>query len=275
MYKKYLSVSIMMLAPMCANAGGDYTAAIQQLDAEIARLQAQNQAGLEELQECEKKVKGFKISGITTLSLTGVGIGVNIGEAVKLNKLEKQSSALDASIAEKQAEIQRQKAEAATAGSENGSAAAQTQGEAGPQPQTVKGFLLSKVDVNSPDDTDCEYWEFDDTQSKNAQYVKKKGDWAAVFEYGVITGVAKCSETSGEMFNLGNPQDNTGLYCWCQMTQLQKQGETDFLPAESGWVVRYDNVEDSKCPSECAELCGGEVRVNEDLRRLLFDSINE
>lgn len=273
MYRKYLSVSIMMLAPMCANAGGDYTAAIQQLDAEIARLQAQNQAGLEELQECEKKVKGFKISGITTLSLTGVGIGVNIGEAVKLNKLEKQSSALDASITEKQAEIQRKKEE--TAGSENGSAVAQTREEADPQTQTVKGFLLSKVDVNSPDGTDCEYWEFDDATSDTTQYVKKKGDWAAVFEYGVITGVAKCSATSGEKFNLGNPQDDTGLYCWCQMIQLQKQGETDFLPAESGWVVRYDDMKDSKCPSECAYLCGSEVRGNEDLRRLLFDSINE
>ncbi|MBP9999823.1 MAG: hypothetical protein KBT14_04010 [Proteobacteria bacterium] len=272
MYKKYLSVSIMMLAPMCANAGGDYTAAIQQLDAEIARLQAQNQAGLEELQECEKKVKGFKISGITTLSLTGVGIGVNIGEAVKLNKLEKQSSALDASITEKQAEIQRQREKVAATGPGDGSGAEQNQEEAGPQPQTVKEFLLSQVPVNGTDD---EYWNFEGGKSDNPQYVTKAGNWAAVFEYGVITGVAKCSETSGEMFNLGNPQDNTGLYCWCQMTQLKKTEGTSSLPAESGWVVRYDNVEDSKCPSECAELCGGEVRVNEDLRRLLFDSINE
>lgn len=283
MYKKYLSVSIMMLAPMCANAGGDYTAAIQQLDAEIARLQAQNQAGLEELQECEKKVKGFKISGITTLSLTGVGIGVNIGEAVKLNKLEQQSSALDTEISEKQAEIQKQKEEAKKTNPVSDSAQdLETKSEDDKQKladgalqsddnETVKEFLLLNKNIESGV---LEYIEFvGDSKSETTQYVTQAGDWAVEFSYGVIKGVARCSINSGTTDKVGKPSDTSGQYCWCQTTQFQKEGESGWQNATSAWVFDYDDGSPANCAQRCTYNCGYNVIGQFKFREALFESL--
>ena len=62
---------------------------IQMLDAQIEQLEHERAQKLADLQECEKKTKGFKIAGLSTLALTGVGVYANI----KLNeKLKKQSS---------------------------------------------------------------------------------------------------------------------------------------------------------------------------------------
>lgn len=296
MYKKYLSVSIMMLAPMCANAGGDYTAAIQQLDAEIARLQAQNQAGLEELQECEKKVKGFKISGITTLSLTGVGIGVNIGEAVKLNKLEKQSSALDASIAEKQrqkeeAERERQAAEQKQKEEAEGTNPVsdpaqdlETESEDDKQKladgasqiksddnKTVKEFLVLNKNIESGD---LEYIDFvGNSKSDTTQYVTQAGNWAVKFSYGVIKGVARCSITNGTTDKVGDPSDTSGQYCWCKTTQFQKEGESGWQNATSAWVFDYDDGSPANCAQRCTYNCGGNVIGHPEFRKALFESL--
>lgn len=294
MYKKYLSVSIMMLAPMCANAGGDYTAAIQQLDAEIARLQAQNQAGLEELSECEKKVKGFKISGITTLSLTGVGIGVNIGEAVKLNKLEQQSSALDTKISEKQAEIQKQKEEAKKTNPvsdltqdletkseddkhELADGASQIKHD---DNKTVKEFLLLNKNIESGD---LERIDFvGDSKSDTTQYVTQAGDWAVKFSYGVIKGVARCSITNGTTDKVGDPSDASGQYCWCKTTLFQKNGESNWQNATSAWVFDYDDGKTaqfyddgstSKCKESCTYNCAYNVIGHLKFREALFESL--
>ncbi|MCR4918164.1 MAG: hypothetical protein K5912_04475, partial [Alphaproteobacteria bacterium] len=54
---------------------------------EINRLIAEKQAKMAQLETCTKKVKGFKIAGISTIGLTTVGVGANIVMASKESQL--------------------------------------------------------------------------------------------------------------------------------------------------------------------------------------------
>ena len=58
---------------------------IQMLDAQIEKLEHERAKKLADLQECEKQTKGFKIAGLSTLALTGIGVYANIklSEALK------------------------------------------------------------------------------------------------------------------------------------------------------------------------------------------------
>ena len=94
----YVLFSIIILhLPMVASA--DY------LDVQISELTKQKQEKIKILEECQKSNKGFKIAGLTTLGVSAIGVGVNIGEAIKIKgqksdiaDKEKQLDALDSKI---------------------------------------------------------------------------------------------------------------------------------------------------------------------------------
>ena len=56
-------------------------------------LVKEKQELISELEKCQKNTKGFKIAGLATLGVSAIGIGVNIGEAVKINRLEDEVDA--------------------------------------------------------------------------------------------------------------------------------------------------------------------------------------
>ena len=62
---------------------------IQMLDAQIEQLEHERAQKLADLQDCEKKTKGFKIAGLSTLALTGVGVYADIKLSEKLKKQSK------------------------------------------------------------------------------------------------------------------------------------------------------------------------------------------
>ena len=75
------------------------------LDVQIAELTKQKQEKIKILEECQKSNKGFKIAGLTTLGVSTIGVGVNIGEAIMLKgqksdiaDKEKQLDELDSKI---------------------------------------------------------------------------------------------------------------------------------------------------------------------------------
>lgn len=84
---KKMFACVLALCPMIASA--DY------LDDKIASLTKEKLDKIAKLEECQKSTKGLKIAGITTLGVSAIGIGANIGEAVKLNKLEAQIGAAE------------------------------------------------------------------------------------------------------------------------------------------------------------------------------------
>ncbi|MBQ1997153.1 MAG: hypothetical protein II238_01755 [Alphaproteobacteria bacterium] len=75
------------------------------LDVQISELTRQKQEKIKILEECQKSNKGFKIAGLTTLGVSTIGVGVNIGEAIMLKgqksdiaDKEKQLDELDSKI---------------------------------------------------------------------------------------------------------------------------------------------------------------------------------
>ena len=85
---KKMFACVLVLCPMIASA--DY------LDDKIAFLTKEKQDKIAKLEECQKSTKGLKIAGITTLGVSAIGIGANIGEAVKLNKLDAEIGTAEA-----------------------------------------------------------------------------------------------------------------------------------------------------------------------------------
>lgn len=81
---KKLLFCVFVLLPQIACA--DDSIQSQMLDAQIEKLEQEYSEKLTALQKCEQETKGFKIAGITTLSLTGVGIYANVKLAEKLKK---------------------------------------------------------------------------------------------------------------------------------------------------------------------------------------------
>ena len=81
---KIVVVLVLVILPLAAKS--DDSMLNQMLDAQIANLEREYSEKMAILQQCERETKGFKIAGITTLSLTGVGIYANVKLADKLKK---------------------------------------------------------------------------------------------------------------------------------------------------------------------------------------------
>jgi hypothetical protein len=71
--KKIMTI-FLICVPLVSFADQTQEIRLQMLDSEIERLTHQRDSKYEELLNCEKSTKGFKIAGITTLVATGVGV---------------------------------------------------------------------------------------------------------------------------------------------------------------------------------------------------------
>ncbi|MDR3208733.1 MAG: hypothetical protein LBT45_02680 [Rickettsiales bacterium] len=95
---------IMAIAAIAANAAdlrADDAAdefQAQVLNREIAELRQKVLDESKTLDECAKKVKGFKIAGGVTLGLTAVGVGVNVYQAIGRNKTAKEITSVDSKL---------------------------------------------------------------------------------------------------------------------------------------------------------------------------------
>ena len=80
---------------------------------EIQRLIAEKQQKIATLEKCSKKVKGFKIAGISTIGLTAVGIAGNVALSNKREEVSNQLTTAKQTLAKQQAaaEEARKKAE--------------------------------------------------------------------------------------------------------------------------------------------------------------------
>ena len=81
---------------------------------QITKLIKEKQQKYAQLEECSKKVNGFKIAGISTLGLTAVGIGGNIALASKNKQLDKKingESGLRSQLTKEQEKLEKKNAE--------------------------------------------------------------------------------------------------------------------------------------------------------------------
>ncbi|MBO4746337.1 MAG: hypothetical protein J5613_04705, partial [Alphaproteobacteria bacterium] len=99
--------SIICLSALCVA----HDANAVNMTSQIQRLVREKQEKVSKLEECDGKRKGFMIAGISTIGLTAVGVGVNIAQASKSNKLTEQ-------IEEKNLELEKQQAKVVEINSE-------------------------------------------------------------------------------------------------------------------------------------------------------------
>lgn len=85
--KLKFALGVFALFPCIANADA--------LDDKIAELTHQKLDKIAQLEQCQKSTKGLKIAGITTLGISTIGIAANIGEAVKIKKLDDELSSIE------------------------------------------------------------------------------------------------------------------------------------------------------------------------------------
>ena len=113
-----------------------------------------------------------------------------------------------------------------------------------------------------------------DVAATNHTYNASAMTWAATFPYGIVSGTALCSITSGSYAVAGTPDESTsgGQYCWCKATAYTPNGSniTYENTSSSAWVFRYDFGSASECASGCAFRCGHDVRSYAGFRRAVF-----
>ena len=86
----YTSAICLMLVGTLEYANAAPQAKPVYMTSQIQRLLNEKQEKMSKLEECDGKRKGFMIAGISTLGLTAVGVGVNVAQASKSNKLSNQ-----------------------------------------------------------------------------------------------------------------------------------------------------------------------------------------
>lgn len=216
-----------------------------QMTAQIRRLLDQKEEKIKQLEACEGKKRGWMIAGISTIGLTAVGVGVNIAQASKSDKL---SSEID---------IQKQTLER----QQNRLAQIQQNNSAAPQNSTEKKEETETLDV-SVNGIGWGYYEIDGSDKDvDGCAVSNAGEWCVAFPNDVvIKGQAVCNDTPGTYADVSSSEqiNSNGPNCWCKMTQ----------PSGSHWVFRYSD--DSFCANTCAFDCAYNVQYSADFRGALF-----
>ena len=101
--KKIISF-VGLFAVMGAGVGDAHGVA---MSAQVRRLLQQKQEKIEQLEKCEGKKQGWMIAGISTIGLTAVGVGVNIAQASKSNRLSDEIEMEKSTLERHQNELNR------------------------------------------------------------------------------------------------------------------------------------------------------------------------
>lgn len=201
-----------------------------QMTAQIRRLLDQKEEKIKQLEACEGKKRGWMIAGISTIGLTAVGVGVNIAQASKSNKL---SSEID---------IQKQTLE-------------RQQNRLAQIQQNNTANTTNTTKEKNYYDIGLSYYEIDgETKVVDECEVSNPGEWCVVFPYdddAVIKGQAVCNNIPKT--SSSEQTDPDAQYCWCKMTQ----------PLDSRWV--FLRPYHGSCEHSCAHGCAYLTRHSADL----------
>lgn len=80
------------------------------MSAQVRRLLQEKQEKIEQLEKCEGKKQGWMIAGISTIGLTAVGVGVNIAQASKSNRLSDEIEMEKSTLEKQQNDIAKEQA---------------------------------------------------------------------------------------------------------------------------------------------------------------------
>lgn len=247
---------------------------------QIRNLLEEKEEKIKALEQCDGKRKGWMIAGISTIGLTAVGVGVNIAQSSKSNKLSDQIDNANQELQRHEThltQIQSQISE-----KERAKAEAEKAAREGTKKQ---GAAEDKTGNQSDDSDDAEYDHYiekglnseDNQQSERIgcfypingsgqpeHDCQNPGDWSVTFRGATVKGVAACSDLPGEYIELATDQakvdaaytptatkEPKGPYCYCKKT----------YPDDSSWVfygpteIYNEDIFTSYCASNCAYLC--------------------
>ncbi len=255
------------------------------MTSQIRELLEEKEEKIKQLEQCDGKRKGWMIAGISTIGLTAVGVGVNIAQANKSNKLSDQIDNANQELQRHEthltqiqnqiSEKEREKAEAEKAAREGtkkqGAAEDKTGNQSDDSEDAEYDHYIEKgfdTDVNSEDNQQSERIGCIYPINGNGQPehdCQNPGDWSVTFRGATVKGVAACSELKGEIDAEATDQlmvesaytptatkKPKGPYCYCKET----------YPDVSSWVSVYGStlisnkdIFRSFCASDCASRC--------------------
>ena len=211
MSKIMLSVSFVLagLMPVLSYAAPTAPQPVY-MTSQIQRLLNEKQEKISKLEECDGKRKGFMIAGISTLGLTAVGVGVNIAQASKSNKLSNQ-------IADQNLELEKQQNNLANINSqisEKQSDQARRECEENSAMQWVDGRCVPKTEQPVAGNTPEPAKEYD---GKIGDSCGEGKVWFVTFNNPTkkclgMSGIVSCDCIPGERYDgiIGNPCTSNG-----------------------------------------------------------------
>ena len=246
---------------------------------EIQKLIAEKQQKIAALEKCSKKVKGFKIAGISTIGLTAVGVAGNIALSSKRQqvsgdlanargKLLKKQQADDCN---KQAgkKWNGEKCVDVVSGAGNDDNKSESEEVENNEYAVGAGVLVKDLDTG----------ELYSEGTYDKCSVNNAGDWCAqISDDSHVIGVSACvdadfytNEKDNEFAKNQNITQGSlnGKYCYCKMTH---SGSTDLT--YTGWVY-YTGYDDSaECGHSCAFYCAHDFLDDSDFQNSLTSDLD-
>ena len=200
---------------------------------QIRKLLEEKEEKIKQLEKCDGKRKGWMIAGVSTIGLTAVGVGINIAQANKSNKLSDQIDNANQELQRHEthltqiqsqiSEKEREKAEvekAAREAAERERAAKESPGNQGggndtddetgetfveTQENQIPELDTTPPEVNSEDNQQSErigcFYPINGSGQPELD-CQNPGDWSVMFRGAtgatVIKGIAACSDLPGK-----------------------------------------------------------------------------
>ena len=255
------------------------------MSAQVRRLLQEKQEKIEQLEKCEGKKQGWMIAGISTIGLTAVGVGVNIAQASKSNRLSDEIEMEKSTLERHQNDLNRIQndiaAERAKQAQQNGGGNGQSGGGGGSSvsaPAAISGSLDASVNG----DGYCYYAIDGHFQYDLDCDVSNPGDWKVKFKWGMAEGIAEGIAACSDLYdvagggygkasnqgrvneaytNMATPSPQ-GSFCYCKMN----------IPKESSWFLgSFSDADATACAKYCAATCTTQVGYNQGFRKMLFN----
>ncbi len=222
---------------------------------EIQRLISEKQQKIAALEKCSRKVKGFKIAGISTIGLTAVGIAGNVALSNEREDVSQKLSNAKTTLAKQQAE-QRQAEIDAAAKAALDDARAQEIASIKLDPDDIgNGYKYKSID-GSKVRSEINY--------KKCPEITENGNWCAVFDKYIVQGTSACvddtihgndAEFTVAVYQNISPVQSDGQYCYCKMTSWTPDGGEKTETPNSSWMFWADRGDADDCAKNCAWFC--------------------
>ena len=278
--KKLFVILLMSTLPLVASADmlSVLKSQIEQQHMENERVKREISSVLSETESCAKGVQGFKIAGISTLTLTAIGAGANIYLGVKNKDAKEELKRLEAEKAKKEA-----------------AAKAKTECEKDTKKEYKDGKCIDKVATSGEDKntsgvkTETKTTATDDVLYAAGQiYRGHKIDYNAQNQSDALAAMkqefqtngktlaglqiyGRCASNEAGQLSIENPNNEDGSQCFCRIVADGKNSKWVSWPVH--YVISGGNDFSAACAQSCAENCAEGIIVSAGMRQAFLHAL--